>query len=161
MAQLREGQGRIVFTGSITGRLAPPFAGLYSASKAGLEALASTLRMELRPWNIRVSVLICGSVKTPIWQRGKAIADRVDRALPPQGRDLYGHACEATDRLYDRIGKAGIPAENVARVVARALTATRPKARFVVGRDAKLYGLLLSILPVWLSDWIMARKAGI
>jgi NAD(P)-dependent dehydrogenase (short-subunit alcohol dehydrogenase family) len=117
--------------------------------------------MELRPWNIRVSVLICGSVKTPIWQRGKAIGEQIDRALPQQGRDLYGRASEAMDRLYDRIGKAGIPAESVARVVARALTVTRPKARFVVGRDARLYSLLLSILPVWLGDWIMARKAGI
>jgi hypothetical protein len=50
----------------------------------------------------------------------QVIADQVDRALPQRGRDLYGHASGGADRLYDRIGKAGIPAENVARVVARA-----------------------------------------
>ncbi|HEY7923524.1 MAG TPA: SDR family oxidoreductase, partial [Vicinamibacteria bacterium] len=69
---LRRARGRIVFVGSIAGRSALPFLGPYAASKHALEAIADSLRVELRPWGIHVAIVEPGSIRTPIWTRGAA-----------------------------------------------------------------------------------------
>jgi len=66
MPLLRHGKGRIIFVSSVNGRLAVPFLGPYAASKAALISISDTLRLELAPWGMPVSVLIVGSVRTPI-----------------------------------------------------------------------------------------------
>ena len=62
---LRQGRGRIVNMGSISGRVAMPFIGPYAASKFALEALTDSLRVELRPWGIEVSIIEPGPIATP------------------------------------------------------------------------------------------------
>lgn len=66
MPLIRQGKGRIVNISSIAGRSATPFMGPYSASKHALEALSDPLRVELRLWNIHVSLIEPGAVQTPI-----------------------------------------------------------------------------------------------
>src|SRR5436190_20383212 len=66
---LRAGNGRIVNMGSISGRMAYPLLGPYCASKFALEALTASLRMELRPWHIPVSIIEPGAIATPIWSK--------------------------------------------------------------------------------------------
>jgi NAD(P)-dependent dehydrogenase (short-subunit alcohol dehydrogenase family) len=72
---LRRARGRIVFVSSIGGRMAFPFNGPYHASKWAIEAVGESLRNELRPWGIEVSLVEPGSVATPIWAKGQARAD--------------------------------------------------------------------------------------
>ena len=57
---VRQGHGRLVNIGSLAGRVAMPFIGAYSASKFAMEALTDALRVELRPWKIRVSLIEIG-----------------------------------------------------------------------------------------------------
>ena len=83
---LRRARGRIVFVGSIAGKSALPFLGPYAASKHALEAVADSLRLELRPWGIGVSIVEPGSIKTPIWARGAAKADELLGSESPRGR---------------------------------------------------------------------------
>jgi NAD(P)-dependent dehydrogenase (short-subunit alcohol dehydrogenase family) len=135
---LRRGRGRVVFVGSIAGRSALPFLGAYAASKFAVEAVADALRVELSPWEIHVSVVEPGSIATPIWRKGAQAADEIQSRLPPAMGELYGRRMEAFRRLAAERGARGIPADDVARVVERALTAERPRARYVVGRDARL-----------------------
>ncbi len=76
---LRRARGRIVFVGSIAGKSALPFLGPYAASKHALEAVADSLRLELRPWGIHVAIVEPGSIKTPIWTTRRGEGRRVAR----------------------------------------------------------------------------------
>jgi NAD(P)-dependent dehydrogenase (short-subunit alcohol dehydrogenase family) len=128
---LRRARGRIVFVGSIAGRSALPFLGPYAASKHALEAVADSLRVELRPFGVSVSIVQPGSIKTPIWTR-----ERPDP--PPESMALYGDRINAFRQIALRRGAGGAPPEDVAKVIEQALTAERPHTRYLVGRDAKL-----------------------
>ncbi len=63
---LRASKGRVVFIGSIAGYLSAPFVGAYSASKFAVEAIADSLRMELAPSGLAVSLVQPGAIATPI-----------------------------------------------------------------------------------------------
>ena len=128
---LREAGGRIVNVGSISGRSALPFLGAYAMSKFALEAMTDSLRIELRPWGIHVAIVEPGTIKTPMWTR-----ERPDP--PPEGLALYGDRLAAFRSFALKRSEGGAPAEAVAETVEHALTAERPKARYLVGRDAKL-----------------------
>jgi NAD(P)-dependent dehydrogenase (short-subunit alcohol dehydrogenase family) len=135
---LRRARGRIVFVGSIAGKSALPFLGPYAASKHALEAVADSLRLELRPWGIGVSMVEPGSIKTPIWTRGAAKADELLASDEGRAAELYGDRVAAFRRVAGKRGAAGAPAEKVAEVIESALTAERPRARYLVGRDARI-----------------------
>jgi NAD(P)-dependent dehydrogenase (short-subunit alcohol dehydrogenase family) len=147
---LRTGRGRIILMGSISGRSAMPFTGAYAASKFALEAIADSWRIELAPWQLPVVMVEPGVIATPIWETAVRHATRVLDALPPQVQEYYGRALEAMRRRAAR-GMGGLPPTAVAEVVERALTARRPRARYVVGRDAKTR-VWLQRLPTRLRD---------
>jgi NAD(P)-dependent dehydrogenase (short-subunit alcohol dehydrogenase family) len=130
-AALRAAHGRIVNVGSISGRSALPFLGAYAMSKFALEAMSDALRVELRPWGIRVSIVEPGTIRTPMWTR-----ERPDP--PPAAMTLYGERLAAFRSFALRRSESGAPAEAVAEAVEQALTSPRPKARYLVGRDARL-----------------------
>ncbi len=155
LPSLRRGRGRIVNMGSVSGRFASPFLGPYSASKFALEALSDSLRLELRPWGIHVSIVEPGVIATPIWRKSLLAAEDLLAEMPEEAHTLYGRAIEAIRRRVDNIG--GIPAERVARVVAHALTARRPRPRYIVGRDARV-AVALSYFPTHVRDWLVAKR---
>jgi NAD(P)-dependent dehydrogenase (short-subunit alcohol dehydrogenase family) len=74
LPQLRRSKGRIVFVGSIAGKSALPFLGPYAASKHALEAIADSLRVELQPFGVGVSIVEPGTIKTPIWTKSAEVA---------------------------------------------------------------------------------------
>ena len=152
---LRRGPGRIVNVSSVSGRLASPFVGPYCASKFALEALSDSLRVELSPWRIPVSVVEPGVINTPIWQKSLAANASVLDEMPAESRALYGREVAAMQQ-FARSAK-GLAPEAVARVVVRALKAARPKTRYVVGIDAQV-GVLLSRLPDRLRDWRLLNR---
>jgi NAD(P)-dependent dehydrogenase (short-subunit alcohol dehydrogenase family) len=138
LPHLRRSRGRIVFVGSIAGRSALPFLGAYAASKHALEAIADTLRIELRPFGVEVSLVEPGTIKTPIWTKSAALAESLADAAPPELGELYGDRIAAFGRVARERGAKGAPADAVARAVEKALTQGRPRTRKLVGRDAKV-----------------------
>lgn len=158
---LQKGNGRIINIGSKEGRMAMPFLGPYCASKFAMEALTSSLRMELRPWGIPVSIIEPGTIATPILGKSIAAAEDVMSKLPQQARDLYSTAISAGRELAYKFIKAAIPPDTVARAVAHALTAKRPKTRYIVGQDAKLIAIITRFIPDGIRDWFMARQMGL
>ena len=138
LPQLRRSRGRIVFIGSIAGRSALPFLGAYAASKHALEAIADTLRVELKPFGVDVSIVEPGTIKTPIWVKSAKLADALADGASPQLRVLYGDRIAAFGRVARERGAKGASAEAVARAVEEALTRDRPSTRKLIGRDAKL-----------------------
>jgi len=144
---LRRGPGRNVIVGSIGGRLASPMLGPYAASKHAIEAVAEALRHELRDWGIHTSVVEPGAVATPIWDKGRSQAESLERDLPPEARERYARFISAVGRAIDHQEKSGVPPDRVAEVVERALVSPRPRARYVVGNDARLQAVFARVAP--------------
>jgi NAD(P)-dependent dehydrogenase (short-subunit alcohol dehydrogenase family) len=144
---IRKGNGRIVFIGSIGGRMALPFVGPYNASKSAIAAIASALRQELSPWDIPVILLEPGSVATPIWDKGKEQAQNVNDSLSPEAAAQYGDTLRRYEKAIVDTGARGIPAEKVADAVASALAADKPPLRRTIGPDAKIQAGLVRLLP--------------
>jgi NAD(P)-dependent dehydrogenase (short-subunit alcohol dehydrogenase family) len=152
---LRRARGRVVLMGSIAGRSALPFLGPYAASKHALEAVADSLRVELGPWGISVSIVQPGSIATPIWKKGAMRADGLLAGLPPEAAELYAARIAGFRKVALSRGP-GLDADEVARAVEHALTARRPKARYVVGRDARLRAWI-ERLPTGVRDRLLAK----
>lgn len=142
---LRSASGRIVFTSSDNGRWAPPYMGPYAASKFALEAVADSLRLELRRSKVKVSIVEPGAIKTAIWDKGLREVDELN--LPAQSESLYGDVPGVVRNALEQGKKNAIPAERVADAIHHALTARRPKTRYRVGRDAQAMILLRAVLP--------------
>ncbi|HEX2088256.1 MAG TPA: SDR family oxidoreductase [Solirubrobacteraceae bacterium] len=155
----RASGGRVVMISSVGGRTAVPFIGPYHASKWGLEGLSESLRQEVEPLGVRVAIVEPGSADTEIWRKGQEKADDLLAALPPEGRELYGERLEATRALARKTAERAFPPEKVAKAVVRALTARRPRPRYLVGADARMQVALRAALPARAFDATVRRLA--
>lgn len=154
---LRQTRGRIVMMSSVAGFSSTPLLGLYAASKHALEAITDALRLELHPWGIHVSSVQPGTIATPIWGKALNLAEEILPGYPPQALELYGPLVEAMLNSLRKSESDGIPPEAVAQAVYHALTATRPKSRYVVGQDAKIRAWI-ERLPDRLRDRVMLGR---
>jgi NAD(P)-dependent dehydrogenase (short-subunit alcohol dehydrogenase family) len=153
---LRAAHGRIVFMSSVGGRVAMPFSAPYAASKHAIEAVGDTLRVELATSNVQVTIIEPGAVATPIWDKSRELGSQL--TVPPSLQAQYGHVTAAMDKAMANTDNRGVPADQVARTVERALDARRMKARYVVGRDARAMILAKRLLPHHVFDRF-ARRA--
>lgn len=158
---VRRARGRIVFITSIGGLMAFPMFGAYHAAKFGLEAVGDVFRQELRPWGIKVAIVEPGSIATPIWERGEAEVDEIASRAGEGHERLYGRAIEAYREVARKTGERGIPPEKVAAKIEHALSARRPRTRYLVGADARGQAFASRVLPDRLVDWIVARATGL
>jgi NAD(P)-dependent dehydrogenase (short-subunit alcohol dehydrogenase family) len=156
LPHLRSGRGRIVNVGSIAGRSSLPFLGAYAASKHGLEAVTDALRIELNPFGIEVVIVEPGTISTPIWRKGAERFQRLAAELPPDVATLYGERLAAFREAATAAARRAEPADEVAKVVERALSAERPKTRYLVGRDARRRAAV-ERLPDRLRDRVYER----
>jgi NAD(P)-dependent dehydrogenase (short-subunit alcohol dehydrogenase family) len=157
LPQLRAARGRIVNMSSIGGKVAVPLLGAYAASKFGMEGFSDSLRRELRPWGIHVSVIEPGTIATPIWDKGIASGDELEATMSEQAKRDYGPLIATVRTVSAQGAKTVLPADAVAKDVAHALTAKRPKTRYLVGREAKSRALLARIVGDRLIDAAIAR----
>ncbi len=160
MPLLRDARGRIVFIGSNSGRISTPMMAPYGASKFAIEALAASMRLELRPWGMKVVVVEPGAVKTAIWEKGRALADELEAVMPADAASRYGDQIAAIRKGIETQDRTGIPADRVAAVVEKALTADRPRARYQVGIDSHVSAAASRVLPDRLLDVAVAKLAG-
>jgi NAD(P)-dependent dehydrogenase (short-subunit alcohol dehydrogenase family) len=158
---LRAGRGRIVNVSSIGGRVALPLVGAYNASKFALEAISDSLRRELLSQGVDVIVIEPGGVKTPIWRKGNELASEITADMPPGAERLYGRLIAALRKQTVKIAtETGIEPREVAEAIGRALTAKRPRARYLVGRDAKMRAPAAAVLPARMMDRLVGRAMG-
>ena len=150
---LRAAKGRIVIMGSIGGRSALPFLGGYAMTKHALEAMADSLRVELAPDGISVSIVEPGTIATAMWTKPqRALED-----FPPELAERYGARIEKFRRLaQQRSSERGVPPLEVAKAVEHALTAPTPRTRYIVGPDAKRRARV-QLLPDRWRDRVLTR----
>jgi NAD(P)-dependent dehydrogenase (short-subunit alcohol dehydrogenase family) len=161
LPRLRASHGRIVFISSVGGRSVVPMEGAYCASKAALESVADALRIELRPWGIAVSVIEPGPTDTETWREVDTMIDDMEERMSAPHRDLYARHVTGLRRNIARFASATTPPDAVARAVERALTARRPRARYLVGAPAHSMIAMNAVLPSRAGDAIGARIAGL
>jgi NAD(P)-dependent dehydrogenase (short-subunit alcohol dehydrogenase family) len=147
------GAARIIFIGSIAGRVSMPILGPYCASKHAIASIASSLRIELRKQGIHVCLIEPGAIQSEIWRKGDEFAATISADAPV--RELYGDVIDAVVRTSRKSAAGAIPADAVTRLVYRCLTSPRPPRRKTVGRDAMLAAVVRRILPEKLFDRIL------
>ena len=151
LPHLRRVRGRLVLVGSIAGRLSIPFVAPYSASKFALRAIADAFRVELAPAGIAVALIEPGSVKTPIWAKGRASRERLMTMLPPEAIERYGPQLDAVFARTEAEERTGLPVERVGRAIVHAVTAKRPRGSYLIGVPARV-GSIAAMLPASLRD---------
>jgi NAD(P)-dependent dehydrogenase (short-subunit alcohol dehydrogenase family) len=156
MPMIRRNRGRIVNISSVGGKVATPFVGPYCASKFALEALSDSLRAELKPWGIHVAIVEPGAVRTAMFEKARNQVDEALGGLPPEGVSYYGKEVEAMRGLIASQEQVAVSAEAVAAVVEHALTSSRPRTRYLVGRDAKVMAFFHWLLPDRAFDGLLA-----
>ena len=147
-------RGRIVMISSAGAKNASPLLGAYSASKFALEGMSESLRRELIPFGIDVIVVAPGTVATSIWDRPDAV-NVAEFAHTP-----YANAIAKLKVHMITNGRRGLPPERVGAMVQTALTATRPKARYMATPDP-IETLVANALPKRVVDHIIAGRLGL
>jgi NAD(P)-dependent dehydrogenase (short-subunit alcohol dehydrogenase family) len=161
LPELRRARGRVVFMGSIGGRMALPYMSPYNASKFALEAIADSLRQELRPLGVQVSIVEPGSIDTLIWAKGAESSAALRERVDPAADRVYGERFDRFTEAARKTGERGIPPRRVAEAVAHALTASRPRTRYLVGADAKLQAGIRRVVPDRLRDRLVDLMARV
>ena len=161
LALIRQGKGRLVNVGSIGGRLVLPLHGAYSASKFAMEAVTDAFRLELRQWDINVTLVDPGGSASAIFGKTIAAIDEMERGLHQRGIDLYDDDIASVRALVEKTADEAAPADHVAKAVAKALTAKRPKTRYLAGKDARAIALMAKSLPDHLKDMAVAHEANL
>ena len=153
MPALRRATGRIVIVGSVAGRSAFPFLGAYAMSKFALEAMADSLRVELAPWGMHVAIVEPATIATPMWTKPQRSVDD----LPPEAIERYGRRLQQFGRLAaERSAEHAVSTDAVAKAIEHALTATRPRTRYLIGPDAWRRAAV-QLLPDRVRDRVLTR----
>lgn len=144
--------GKIVNISSMGGKIWTPFGGWYHATKFAVEGLSDCLRMEVQPFGIDVIVIEPGGVASE-W--GTIAADHLEKV---SGNGAYGQAARktaaATRKTYS--GKVTQP-ETIAKCIVKAVTARKPKTRYLLGMGAKPMVYMKRILGDRLYDKIVLK----
>lgn len=160
LPRLRESRGRIVFISSVNGRMSMPLIGAYAASKFAIEAAADALRMELRPWKVPVVVVQPAQTDTDMWRTADTMMLEVEAALSPEHRTLYAKHIAGMKKSVPVSQRIAVPTAKVAAVVEEALTARRPRPRYIVGLAPKVQVALVTRLPTRVRDAVLRRVSG-
>jgi NAD(P)-dependent dehydrogenase (short-subunit alcohol dehydrogenase family) len=161
MARVRAARGRVVFVSSLSGRVATPMTGPYNASKFALEGLADALRMEVRPWGVRVVLVEPAQTDTDMWRDANSSLDESVAALAPEQRSLYAKHIEGWRKSIPRSQRMASSVDGVAGAIETALTAKRPRARYVVGAGPRIQGLMAGITPTSVMDGVLRAATGV
>ena len=148
------GDGRVVNVSSIYGLTTTPLSGWYQASKHALEAASDALRLEVARDGIRVVLIEPGGLKTGIWEDFESDMSRREDS----GYESAYHRIRALIDLF--MPFMGEP-EGAAKVIAKALTAKEPHARYLVGRDAQMIASFQPFLPAAVRDRVTRFVVGL
>jgi short-subunit dehydrogenase len=147
--------GTVVNNSSVGGKVAMATYGPYAGTKFALEAVSDALRREVSEFGVKVVVIEPGAVRTEIAERGFAAADRLSASMTPAELQRYGDLTAAISAQTRSHMNTGVAAEYAAKVIANAATASRPRTRYAVGRDAAIIVRLARVTPDRLLDRIL------
>jgi short-subunit dehydrogenase len=153
LPQMRErGSGRVINVSSIGGKVTFPFFGVYNSTKFAVESLTDALRMELRPFGIQFVLIEPGAINTGFADRSMSELDKYRTADSP-----WALITDRADELREMAEKTAVGPHVISRAIERAITARRPRPRYMAPFSARLTVGFVQRLPTRMSDWIMRR----
>lgn len=155
----RQGYGRIIFNSSILGFAAMAYRGAYNASKYAIEGMADTLRLELHGTDIRVVLIEPGPIESRFRANAYSAFQQWVQVDNSAHQEQY-QAMIARLSASEKTAPFTLPAQAVAEVVAKALLARNPKARYPVTLPTKVFAWLKRLLPTFLLDVALRRAGG-
>lgn len=153
LPDLRGSRGRVVNVGSGEGLLATPLNAPYCMAKHALEAFSESLRLELAPTGVAVSVVSPGQTETAILETARESF----RKLASHSSDPYRSLVAPRRRMSDRPGASP---DRVAEAITRALTSSNPHSRYFVGPDSRGAYLLGRVAPGGIRRVLMRNLLG-
>src|SRR5215831_11148578 len=178
----QRGRGRILNVSSMGGRITLPGGAFYHASKYAVEALSDALRMEVAQFGIDVVLIEPGPVKTP-WNDtaaaslssaapgtaegpGSGDAGGPDGSAAAADGDPYAAYKTAVAASFGRtqaglVGRFGSTSDGIAKVITQAVTARRPRARYLINPVAKSLVAMNRVLPARAYDSMVRRQYGL
>jgi NAD(P)-dependent dehydrogenase (short-subunit alcohol dehydrogenase family) len=148
---LLAGRGRLITVGSIGGRISLPFLSPYTASKFAVRGWMDAMRVELAPQGVTAVLVEPGAIATPLWDKGNAAVDVHLDGLPDEVRRRYATQIEGARKAAAMSEKHAVSPERCARVIEKAMTARRPRGRYLVGPDAHLQAAV-AVMPTRVLD---------
>ena len=154
-AMRNQGAGTIVNISSIGGMMGLPFQGFYSASKFAIEGMSEALRMELKPFHIKVVVIRPGDFFTS-FTSNRIIETELYKDNP------YGDQFRKTMSIIETDEKGGLKPEYLARKLAKIIEQKNPKPAYIIATlEQKFAVVLKSLIPdAWFSG-ILGSHYGI
>lgn len=155
LPMLKQTKGRIINIGSSSGLVAMPMMSTYSATKFGVRAISESLRLELKPFGIKVSLIAPGKIQSEIWEKAHAQGIQLRQRKNTQTLGPYQPFLTYFENIFEHT--THFPsAEKVAKAVHHALETPRPQPEYLVGSDA-LGAAILFHFPAKLRDWIIGK----
>jgi short-subunit dehydrogenase len=141
-----QGEGRIINISSVGGAIGLPFEAVYSAGKFALEGMSEALRIELRHFGIKVSLIQPGDVRTQDCRR----VILTTKAYEP----YFSNAL----RQYEADERKGYPPEKMGPLVERILLSGNPRLRYTFGDVFQsLVPVLKRLLPQRFVQWAFCQ----
>jgi NAD(P)-dependent dehydrogenase (short-subunit alcohol dehydrogenase family) len=151
----RSGGGRVLFVGSVGGRVTHPWAAPYHASKFALEAITDCLRVELAEQPVSVGLIEPGPIDTPIWGKSREQVHGLREELRGEARQLYDEPLRKFEETLTSAERKGEEPAKVAAKIADALGGSG--SRYPVGRGVRT---LVNVRPL-MPDFVYDRLSGI
>tara|TARA_R110000824_G_scaffold118960_14_gene272308 strand:+ start:441759 stop:442328 length:570 start_codon:yes stop_codon:yes gene_type:complete len=148
--------GRIVNISSGTATVVPPFSGSYAIASAAINAMSEALRRELLLVGIDVIIFSIGNTVTPFWDKAEAEDTEQYR------NSIFFEALMRFRRqILEYARNQGRSAEETAILIGKALTASRPKAKYVISPNLLVNYIWPRLLPRRTLDRVLGRSLGL
>jgi NAD(P)-dependent dehydrogenase (short-subunit alcohol dehydrogenase family) len=161
LPQLRASRGRVINVTSVGGIMPGPMIAAYQAAKAAFEAVSDSMRIEFSPFGVHVSAIAPGSISTPMLNRSPDQLNRLADALPKSLQPVYADALRAFAKTVASAPRFSTSPAKASLTILRAVTAPRPRTRYLIGTDAKLSAFLKRNLPDRWMDAIIFWMFGL
>ena len=153
---VKQGGGRIINVGSVSGILTTPFAGPYCASKAAFHSLSDAMRMELAPFGIKVITLEISKIKSKFGET----AERILKELTPQN-SFYSPIFSSIE-MRAKVSQIGAKdAKEFARRIVCTVTRESPPPLFHYGKDSWKIPIYKLVIPIKLMDNALSKMFGL
>lgn len=142
-----QNSGLIINISSVAGFIAIPYQSMYSASKYALEAMTECLRMEVKQFNIRVSLIAPGDMKTDF---KRVYVKKAENSV-------YKAKCEKAVNAMIKSEQNGPSPDVVIKELKKIINRKRPAIRRVVGWQYKLIAFFKRLLPAKFVEFVVSK----
>ena len=156
LPHLRRTKGLVINVGSVSGRVSPPYLGTYSATKFAVRAVSDSLRRELAPFGVQVSLLEPGPIQTPIWQKSLEAGAQMRATFSPEMDAVYGPYIQGVVDSVKMSEKSAVPVSHVTRKVLHAIHSKDPRPYYPIGKFMTLMRMMLAVVPTAMLDKMLA-----